>query len=234
MVRDMFNFLFLMIVLWFSISFAIYYIIGDDLQADDEVLAHKQLNSDISSTLFYGVLIMFGQQEWDALPHNHDAVSPFRSDLLAGVVAFGAFAGTVLLLNLLIAMLSNTYNEVSELSVLEVNYTRISASYAASRDITLIPPPLNYLAFALMSLWFLCDTLLTACSARTKMLNDWFFTPLNRRVFSAGDFITYKDVEDGDRIKQGYVKFCYTSEIAEIQVGSVTKFIHQDNILRIH
>ena len=247
MTKDMFNFLFLVVIFWSAISLAIYYIVSVDLEdyEYDEALAsandYKSNLGDLSSCFFFGMLTILGRQSWDEVSLTSPAIGVPRAFFLDGITAAAAVIGTVLLLNLLIAMLSTTYNEVSELSVLEVNYIRITQSYAASREISLIPPPLNYFAFALTAIWFLMDLLITACTARTKMLNDWYFTPLNRTVFSAGDFIQYREDNGNNNnrntkevpLKSGYVKHQYTSEIAQIQVADRQKFVHKSNIVSI-
>lgn len=248
MTRDMINFLVLVIIFWFAISLAIYYIVSDDL-ADfeyDNVDDYRQNLQNLPSCMFFGLLAILGVQNWEEVSSTSPALGLPRSLLLDGVTSLTAIVGSILLLNLLIAMLSNTFNEVSELSVLEVNYIRIVQSYSASREISLIPPPLNYFAFILMAIWFIIDLLITACTARTKMLNDWYFTPLNRTVFSAGDFIDYEEFEGGAGGKgskvhkkgtgikrSGYVKHQYTSEIAQIQVADKQKFVHKNQILNI-
>eukprot|EP01084_Bolivina_argentea_P311670 539514_1 len=228
MTQDMINFLILVIIFWIAISLALYYVVSDDLGIDSE---YGKLTGSITSCLFYGMLTFFGTQEWELVSNTADIIGTPRSLILDMIVCFASVIGTILLLNLLIAMLGNTYNELNELSVLEVNYTRVVQSYNASKDISLIPPPLNYFAFILMSFWFLCDWLITACTCGKKMLNDWYFTPINTSVFSAGDFIDYKD-ENGQK-NSGFVQHTYTSEIAEIQVAGKNKFVHKNDILKI-
>lgn len=248
MTQDMINFLLFVVLWWVAVSLAIYYVVSTDLQEYEyatENDSRKTLN-ELPACLFFGLKNMLGQQDWDTVNLTSPALGVPRSLMLDAITAATAVVGTVLLLNLLIAMLSSTFMAVSELSALEVNYIRIVQSYAASREISLIPPPLNYFAFILMSIWFIVDLLITACTARTKMLNDWFFTPLNRTVFSAGDFIEYEEFADGDILgksdkhkkgtgmkSSGYVQHQYNSEVAQIKVANNVKFIHKTNILSI-
>merc|ERR1712096_597388 len=90
---------------------------------------------------------------------------------------------------------------------------------------------MGYLAFALMAVWFVLDLAVTLVTARTKMLNDWYFTPLNRNVFSAGDFVEYRD-EKGE-MHSGYVQHCYTSEVAQIQVADRAVKVSKADIVSI-
>lgn len=140
-----------------------------------------------------------------------------RSYILDYVVWVSSFVGSVMLLNLLIAMLMARYAAVDEVSQLEVNYKRVAESFNAKREIQLMPPPFVVLTYAFLAVLIVIDLLLTLFTAKTKMLNDWFFTPLNKKVFSAGDFIEYDKDEEGN-VKEGYVQHCYTSEKAVVQV----------------
>jgi len=252
MTRDMMNFLLLAGIFWIGVSFAIFYVVNEDLKAyeseegDSELTGPSSLG-DLSSCIFYGFLMILGQQDWDSISNTSELIGLERSLLLDFYSALTAVVGTVLLLNLLIAMLSTTFADVSEVSALQVNYIRVTQSYAAARDISLIPPPLNYFAFMLMAVWFIVDLLVTVCTARTKMLNDWYFTPLNRTVFSAGDFVEYRDYDDDDAdgggsggggektaVSSGFVQHQRNNEWAQIQIANKIKHVHKDDILSIH
>ena len=233
MFKDMLNFLMLVVLFWMALSFGIYYTSGSDPDLPDL--------SSLSNCMFLAMRAILGDSEiWPLVERTSSSLGLPRSILLQSIIALGTVVGTVLLLNLLIAMLANTYKTVTERTSLEVNYIRIVQSYGASKEVSLIPPPLNYLAFGLMAVWLLVDLLITACTARTKMLNDWYFTPLNRNVFSAGDFIQYRDVEassghssGADTISSGYVQHSYTSEVALIAVANRMKRVHKRDILKI-
>ena len=121
-----------------------------------------------------------------------EVIGTARSTLLDFIQLNGAFGGSVLMLNLLIAMMAYTHRHVIAAAQLEVNFIRIKKSYSASKDVWLMQPPLVIVVGVAMAIWLLVDLLVALCTANKKMINERILSPLNRRVFVAGDLIEFE------------------------------------------
>jgi hypothetical protein len=223
MVKDMLVFLLLLAVFYAGISLAIYYVISGDLSETSGGLGS------LGSIGEYGMQAILGAHEWEATySYRNDTsgerFSPTRSRIVQFWLVVTAILGTIVLLNLLVAMLATRYSEAMETAQLEVNFLRVEESYNASQSGVLIPPPLIFFAFMLMGLWLALDFAVGIFTQGRKMIDDWYFSPLNKKVLRPGDEIDYKALEWNEttkqyepRVKTGYVYKLKCSEVGVMQ-----------------
>ena len=238
MLRDIMNFLILSSIFMLGVVWAMYYIIGGDLQDVEVTIDGEDTCSclgTITSVFFFGFKSFLGQQSWEKVESTADGISSLRSQMLEGIIMLTQLVGFILLLNLLVAMLKSTFLAVRKDAVLEVNYTRVVDSYYASRGDAFIQAPLNIFIVFIMGVWIVCDLVVTAFTGSSRMLNDWYFTPLNKNAFAVGDEIVYQQYDTaGNKMgtAKGFVHSVHTSEIAVVKVAGKRKLIHKNDILK--
>merc|ERR1712228_861681 len=79
--------------------------------------------------------------------------------------------GTVLLFNLLIAMMATTYEDKLDAKSKEVNFSRTEEIYSLGHRPAIIPPPLNILVFGLAVIWHLFELIVFALSCAKYHVN---------------------------------------------------------------
>merc|ERR1712154_156726 len=116
-----------------------------------------EYETDLSSyyqVSLYVFITLMGQQEWSALDSNGECFSEERSIIATALIIIFWVLGTVLLLNLLIAMMATTYDEKLDSKSKEVNFARTEEIYQLAHRQAIIPPPLNIFVFGLSVFWY--------------------------------------------------------------------------------
>jgi len=176
MVTDILKWAFVLSIFYIGYSFGTYFLIAGDVTeacgVDDGSL------DTFSVVAEYNFILLMGQSEWSVLEAN-DCMSPGRS-LVVKLYMYGfSILGTVLLLNLLIAMMASTYEKIREGTAKQVNFARAEETFGMSHSNAIIPPPLNVIVFALSILWFAAEFLLMLCTCFTFILNIEKLVPLS-------------------------------------------------------
>eukprot|EP01084_Bolivina_argentea_P243021 407504_1 len=107
MLDDVLNFAFVSLIFFLGFTVALRYILADD--ATQECGSDSDINTAYTTALFVFITLM-GQLEWSALESN-DCFTPTREHVAQVFVVVFSILGTMLLVNLLIAMMATTYNE---------------------------------------------------------------------------------------------------------------------------
>ena len=199
MLTDVANFFLIWFLFFVGGAFAAYYIIGGDLE-DSAGLG------ELSSVTFYIFKTLIGQQEWDKSAsvtndddpnNNFEVFDVTRSNMLQTLLVFYSIFGTILLLNLLIAMMASSYESVKDRSVQELNREKIDTIYDLDRSRAVITPPFNVLAYLFYVYWFAFEIIAWALTFGHKQFNEEYFSPINHRLtqYSVGDTITFKKSE---------------------------------------
>ena len=122
MIRDILKWTFVLGIFYIGYSFGINFIIAGDISliCTDEDAYEMDSFSIVAE---YNFLLLMGQSEWGVLEEN-DCISTDRS-LILKIYSYGfSILGTVLLLNLLIAMMASTYEQIREGTAKQVNFAR--------------------------------------------------------------------------------------------------------------
>eukprot|EP01084_Bolivina_argentea_P111712 199268_1 len=186
-------------------TFALSFIIGPDKNpsidscCDDNRDHSKVPLSTVPSIAFYVFQVLLGQQEWAPTASN-ECLSSNRSRIVQLYVMIFSVLGTVLMLNLLIAMMSSTYEQIREGTAKQVNFARAEQTYSLAHRNAIIPPPLNVFAFILSILWFIFEFLLFLISGANFILNIEKLVPVF--INYDRDFIEYTNTNIRNDKKQ--------------------------------
>eukprot|EP01084_Bolivina_argentea_P167991 291427_1 len=118
MVKDILNWTFVISIFYVGFCFGTHFMIATDVS--EECDSGGDLH-DLSLVFEYNFLLLLGQSDWEILNPNN-CISPLRSLLLKVMMWSFSVAGTILLLNLLIAMMSSTYEQIREGTAKQVNF----------------------------------------------------------------------------------------------------------------
>ena len=153
--KDILSFFFLAVVVFIGFIFALYFIIAGDLDntyseaADDDDQLSTYLAS-VKGCAFYLIQTFLGQQDWEVITANESYhFGSNRSRLTEGLVLIFVVFGTLLLLNLLIAVMSNTFNTQQSRAQKELAFSRLETTFDLANRGRLMPPPLNLFAILL-------------------------------------------------------------------------------------
>ncbi len=148
MFRDILLFAVMLGTIFVGFVLGLKYIVGGDmdydtveLDAKDEISSH--LNS-FKGVILYLMQALLGQQDWEIWRENktHN-FSRIRAQLgLLYVLAF-IIIGTIILMNLLIALMTTSFERVQNDSAKLAAYHRAESAYDLSSRGRFMPPPLN-------------------------------------------------------------------------------------------
>ena len=171
MIKDIVKWGFVLGIFFIGFCFGTHFIIAGDISercGGEDGLDGSLEN--FSLVVEYNFILLQGQSEWSILEAN-ECVSPARS-LILKLYMFGfAIMGTILLLNLLIAMMASTYEQIREGTAKQVNFARAEQTFSLSHRNAIIPPPLNVLVYAFSIVWFTFEFLVWLCSGGKYILN---------------------------------------------------------------
>ena len=150
--RDILGFFVLAFVVFLGFIYALYYIIAGDLDREyvGEVPEDDQISFYLDSAkgcALYLVQTFLGQQDWEVLQENETYnFSRQRAQLAEGLILVFVLIGTLLLLNLLIAVMSNTFNTQQQEAKKELAFSKLETTFDLAHRGRLMPPPLNLFA----------------------------------------------------------------------------------------
>ena len=138
-----------------GVVLAVYYIVGGDVPPSDEL--GGGLNR-MTSVMLYNIQALLAAQEWSVITSNDDdGFNTDRSIMVETCMVFLSIFGTLLLMNLFIAMLTITYESQKQTNELKTNFARITHTIELDRKSAVMPPPLNILVFVLTILYVLFE-----------------------------------------------------------------------------
>ena len=190
-------------MLFIGTGLAVYYIIGMDL---------VQINNTggIFSIYLYIFQTLLRQQDWDLLrsAKNDDGVVVFdniRSGMCTFFILIFIIFGSILLLNLLIAMMTSTYDIVKFWNDMKLTGEKIHKTYVLDRSHAIIPPPINLIAYILYLYWWAFEIITWILTFGRLQLNEEYFSPLNHGAhqYRPGDYVKF---EKGGKIITALVK----------------------------
>merc|ERR1712154_587119 len=173
---DIMNFAFVALIFFLGFTVALRYILATDINEECEY--ETDLSSYYQVSLYVFITLM-GQQEWSALDSNGNCFSEERAIVSTVLIIIFSILGTVLLLNLLVAMMATTYDEKMDAKSKEVNFSRTEEIYNLAHRQAIIPPPLNILVFVLSMLWYLVEAIIFAVSCRKYLINIECIKPVH-------------------------------------------------------
>eukprot|EP01084_Bolivina_argentea_P260716 440364_1 len=156
---DFINYLKLTMLFMIGFSFAIRAFIGDYSYEFDTV----------PSTILYMFKSTFGKIDFSVLEacgdmpndlcKDHGWIPVWRSNLVQCLMMVYLILA-LLMIRLLIAMISFTYNKMIRQAEHQVVYQYIKNAYELDQSSGLMPPPLNIFVFAITVVWLIMDTLM--------------------------------------------------------------------------
>eukprot|EP01083_Nonionella_stella_P080159 220125_1 len=175
MIKDILNWAFVLSIFFVGFCFGVDFIVAGDI---DPLLCNVGGSmGDFSLVTEYIFILLMGQSDWSYLEPN-GCISNRRSIMLKVFLWFFSILGTILLLNLLIAMMASTYERIREGTAKQVNFARAEQTYALAHRHAIIPPPLNGVVFAVSCVWFFFEFLVFVFSCGKAIININGIVPL--------------------------------------------------------
>ena len=140
MVRDILKWTFVLGIFYVGFCFGTQFIVAGDLSeacADEDGNDAEMHNFSVLAE--YNFILLMGQSDWEKLEENL-CIDDVRSLILKLYMYFFSVLGTVLLLNLLIAMMASTYETIQEGTAKQVNFGRAEQTFHLSHRNAIIPP----------------------------------------------------------------------------------------------
>ena len=159
--KDVASFLIVVIAVTFGFLFAVHFIVAGDIDRDVtcEVLtpeyefdgceeAEININS-ARAILIYLIQTLLGQQEWSVLNENLlYGFGRLRAQLLTMVILGYVLLGTILSLNMLIAIMTNSFELLNDKAAEQLAFLRVETTYDLGHRGRLMPPPYNVFVIA--------------------------------------------------------------------------------------
>merc|ERR1719206_1208946 len=177
MIKDILKWTFVLSIFYFGFCFGTYFIIAGDLSEYCAGDSNDAEYDSFSLLAEYNFILLMGQSDWAVLEENA-CMNTSRSLILKLYMYFFSVLGTVLLLNLLIAMMASTYETIQEGTTKQVNFGRAEETFHLSHSNAIIPPPLNVVVYGLAVFWFTFEFLLWVVSCGTLMIDIEALVPV--------------------------------------------------------
>ena len=142
MIGDILNFLLVLTIFMVGFVFAINFIGGEDIEGT----THNFFSGNL-----YIFQTLLAQQEWDNIGSTA-YVDAARSTLLIIFIVLFSIIGSVLLLNLLIALMASTYDAIKDNAQTEANFNVVSHTVELSQRKNIMPPPFNVFLWSIVLL----------------------------------------------------------------------------------
>eukprot|EP01083_Nonionella_stella_P161426 528743_1 len=146
MADDIVTFFEIMMILFLGFSFALMFILGD---------IHSSFDTPFNAalTLFTSIL---GDFDFESF---HDATNIYLLYFGYGVMILYLIIGSLVLLNLLIAMMATTYEQIDANATATIIFARFELALCLDRDASFMPPPLNVVAILFMIIFYTVEKL---------------------------------------------------------------------------
>jgi len=150
MFQDMVKFAFLLGSFFLGFYFAMYIVVATDLETVFTVTGSSNYNlfERIRGLALFMYQTLLGQQNWGDLVKIH-GFSAGRSEIILILICVFAMFGVILLLNLLIAVLMKSFNDVTDVASAESAFTRAHRTYTLIYRTKTLPPPFNIVVYVI-------------------------------------------------------------------------------------
>eukprot|EP01084_Bolivina_argentea_P217496 369235_1 len=128
MLRNFANFFFILLIFWIGAILALVFIAGDTPQYTDWWMS--------TITTWRALL-----GEWPVVDVDHLVSAP-RFHIINVLLVYWMMIGAIVLLNLLIALMAKTFDEIHEKNAQQVQFIQIERIYNLDERIAVMPPPL--------------------------------------------------------------------------------------------
>ena len=214
MAGDVKNWLWVFLVISAGFLFGMYFLVGDS----------NPFFETTTRSLSLTILAAFGQPNW---VHVQSSDIEVLNTINSWLVVVYSVVGFVLLVNLLIAMMAESYSRTEGQSAKEVLLNKTSLAFELDTSPKIMPPPLNSILFVCFVLYNIVDILVLAITA--EFLNEQGWRKFWRCKNKECRFLNPKSVID-KYIKQGWEKdfpcgLCdYIHTMDEVFKGSKRRF----------
>ena len=147
MFRDILTFFEIMLILYIGFSMCLAFLMKD---ADDD-FASPQITA---LTLFRAIL---GDFDFEAFRENDTMANPALIYFGLGVMLIYVILGSLVFLNLLIAMMVKTYDSVQQDTIAAIIFTRFKMAVDYESSASFMPPPLNIIAIPCLASFYLIE-----------------------------------------------------------------------------
>jgi len=190
MAADVKNWLFIFFVISIGFVFGMYFLVGDtNVFFETEVRA-------VTLT----ILAAFGQPDWR---HVQSGSQEELNVINSWIIVVYSIVGFVVLINLLIAMMAESYSNTEGQSAKEVLLNKVSLAYELDHAPKIMPPPFNSVLLIFFVIYEIFDVLILAFTA--EFLNEQGFTKYWRCRNKECKFLNPRSVID-EHVKQGWDK----------------------------
>ena len=189
--KDILQFLILVVAISTGFLWAVYYIVGGDIdrdvtcdalleeyQWDDCEEASEAINS-VRGITIYLIQTLLGQQDWEVLDTNElYGFERGRAQLLTMCILGYVICGTILSLNMLIAIMTTSFDLLNEEAKQQLAFLRVETTYDLAHRGRMMPPPYNIFVLAVWLLITLVNGLIKILSCGKCKLNLDGINPL--------------------------------------------------------
>ncbi|ETO30790.1 hypothetical protein RFI_06328, partial [Reticulomyxa filosa] len=190
MMTDILNFLILLILFTAGFMLALYYIVSSDLRIShpDVCTYDGQFRYELytmAQSVLYVFQTLLGEQDWTTINERYNintgvvCFNWYRSRLAQWVVALYSIVGTIILLNLLLALMASTYDALRERARIESNFSRFQDTIDTATRHALMSPPFNLIVIALMAIVCVIDSCIRWVTSGKYVLNAEYFFPIH-------------------------------------------------------
>eukprot|EP01083_Nonionella_stella_P213062 768781_1 len=144
MMDDIVAFFEIMFILFLGFAFALMFILGD---------VHPDFDTPLNSalTLFIAIVAEF---DFGAFKEATDEYNEFLVYFGYGVMILYLIIGSLVLLNLLVAMMATTYESIDENATSAIIFARFQLALSLDDDPSFMPPPLNLVAIVFLVMFY--------------------------------------------------------------------------------
>eukprot|EP00484_Ammonia_sp_Unknown_P014069 CAMPEP_0197080372 /NCGR_PEP_ID=MMETSP1384-20130603/214092_1 /TAXON_ID=29189 /ORGANISM="Ammonia sp." /LENGTH=484 /DNA_ID=CAMNT_0042519255 /DNA_START=85 /DNA_END=1539 /DNA_ORIENTATION=- len=189
MMSSLMDFALIVIIMMGGVSLALAFIVGPDkglsIGVDGSTDGYVECEEDpskaftsLASVSLFVFQILLGQTEWE-LAASNPCLSSNRSRLVQTYVIFFSVLGSVLLLNLLIAMMASIYENRRQVTSKDVNFSRTEETYQLAHRNALISAPFNLPAYAISILVELITLIVLTCSGGKYVFDIFSLVPVS-------------------------------------------------------
>jgi len=251
MIQDMVRFAFLLISVFLAFYFALYIIVGQDVIATMTVTGSGPYNRFelVRGVALYMYQTLLGQEAWADLtvpnpPNNNNSnFTSGRSDLAIGLIAIFSLVVIIMLLNLLVTVLTTSFEAVSEAANEEAAFTRSHRTYTLIYKTKTLTPPFNIIAYVIFAAIFAvhkiiyyfcyylccvcCCSFCNCCQYFNVMSLVYILHPLAYGLFNQRQPLQFQKKHSKDR---KFCRFCYY-EFEDNDSLTIDNFLNAEHIL---
>ncbi|ETO06185.1 hypothetical protein RFI_31212, partial [Reticulomyxa filosa] len=181
------NFMLVLILFTAGFVLALYYIISVDLSQESICTNDNEYRTkllDLSSVMLYIIQTLLQLQDWVSISIRKNGTRQItcfgeeRANVAEWIILLYNAVGTIILLNLLIALLASTFEAFKERAKIETNFSRVQDTIDTARKHAMMSPPFNLVVMVAMLVVMLFDYAIRLLSRGRYVLNAEFLFPI--------------------------------------------------------